>query len=317
MSWRALHFLSVGLLVLSSNQLLAEVSAPYCATFNATANSVAIPCVTYRGSAYNAKLNLISSDPMRFAISELSTSSLPAVTGQCATYNDETGNIGLPCVKVGDIRAWSKLKLGSNNVASLVGFGGSVPDGCIPLTNPGSGTTVTVSGKGEASFDVAVVKVRNNTNQRQCYCIGPCTLLKNSMADQQDLTVARSASVCLESGQAGEVGVYGFCANADKSTPANLVPMSITKETRNDLCALTQAIEREGDDLTSAVIAQFAVWAMTDSQNPLTGSLEQIKTLYREAGLEPATYPGLAKGLSLPTDIPVDLPFEIPTDIEK
>jgi hypothetical protein len=285
MDWVARHYLSVIFLVLSSNQLLAEVSAPYCASFNATDNSVSIPCVTYRGSAYSAKLNLTNSDPMRFVISELSTSSLPAVAGQCATYNDETGNIGLP------------------------------PDGCIPLTNPGSGTTVTVSGKGEASFDVAVVQVRNNTNQRQCYCIGPCTLLKNSMADQQDLTVARSASVCLESGQAGEVGVYGFCANAEKSTPTNLVPMSITMETRNDLCALTQAIERAGDDPTSAGIAQFAVWAMTDLQNPVTGTLEKIKTLYREAGLEPATYPGLAQELSLPADIPVNLPFEIPTGI--
>ncbi len=309
MGWEVRHYLSIIFLALSSNQLLAEVSTSYCAAFNATDNSVSIPCVTYRGSAYSAKLNLTSSDPMRFVISELSTSSLPAVAGQCATYNDETGNIGLPCVKVGDIRAWSKLKLGSDNVAALVGFGGSMPDNCIPLTNPGSGTTVTVSGKGEASFDVAVVQVRNHTNQRQCYCIGPCTLLKNSKADQQDLTVARSASVCLESGQAGELGVYGFCANAEKSTPVNLVQMSIATETRNDLCALTQAIERTGDDPTTSNIAQFAIWAMTDLQNPVTGTLEKIKTLYREAGLEPATYPGLAKELSLPADIPVDLPF--------
>ena len=285
-------------------QAKADVESAYCARFDSASATLEVPCLSYRGLPYAATLKVQSTSPFRFSIASVRTASMPLALGQCAAYNEETGSLGLPCVRMGEGRIWARLRQGEGGML-LDGYGGSRPDACSSLSNPPAGVQVRVSALGEVSGGVATASVTNNSTQRQCICASPCTFLQNSSAAQQSLTTSNSASVCLEPGQTGQLALTGYCANAEKSTPVAQTALTATGEARADLCALMQAIERNsGSDPRTLYSAQFAVWALTDAQNPIAGTLNTIKSLFRDAGLDPAAYPGLSAEQPLPPGIP-------------
>jgi hypothetical protein len=128
----------------------------------------------------------------------------------------------------------------------------------------------------------------------------PGHALRNLNPIFQNLGIMKSASLCVQPGQQSELALDGSCLNAELSTPTAGQVMTLYRDTRPDLNALLQAIERERTDMNQIPAITFAVWALTDAANPLAGTLNSIKQMYRLAGLDPAQYPGLSSEIQIP-----------------
>lgn len=285
-------------LLLTSGLAAAEPAAQYCTVFDSTANTLEIPCLIAAGNAYRASLSIATASPLTFGVRSLGASAMAPTAGQCAVFEPDTNTIGLPCVVVGTTRLWAKLKLESNSSLSLVNAGGAIANDCLPLVDAAA-AQVSITATGEVSGTVARALVRNTTTQPQCYCVMPGHALRNSNPGFQNLGIMKSASVCVQPGQQSELTLDGSCLNAELNTPTVGQAMILYRDTRPDLHALLQAIERERTDMNQIPVITFAVWALTDAANPFTGTLNSIKQIYRLAGLDPAQYPGLSTEIQL------------------
>jgi hypothetical protein len=292
--------LALPLLVLSCALAAAQPAENYCAVFNPTANTLEVPCIAAGGSAYRASLTLQSANPMRFAIASVVPSTLAPTPGQCAVFEPGSGRIGLPCVTVGSQRLWATLNLQGTS-ASLVNAGGSVPTDCQALVDAPAGVSLSITATGEAAGTVARAVVRNDSSQAGCYCAYAGQALRNADPAYQNLGLIQRASVCLQPGQQSEMTLDGSCLNAELNTPAAGQALSLVRDSRTDLQALLQTIERERTDYSQIPVITFSVWALTDATNPIGGTLSAIQQMYRLAGLDPAQYPGLAHEIQIPT----------------
>jgi hypothetical protein len=287
-------------MLMVSGVAAAEPAAPYCTVFDPNSSTLEIPCLAAGGTAYKASLSLTSASPLTFGVRSLGASGLAPTPGQCAVFEPSTTSIGLPCVVVGTTRMWAKLKLEANSSLSLVGAGGAVTNDCQPLVDAPAGAQVSITATGEASGTVARALVRNTTAQQQCYCVLPGHALRNTDTRYQNLGIIKSASVCVQPGQQSEMSLDGSCLNSALNTPTAGQTMTLYRDSRADLSALLQAIERERTDMNQIPVITFAVWALTDADNPIAGTLNSIKQMFRLAGLDPAQYPGLANEIQIP-----------------
>lgn len=287
-------------LALFSTLAAAQPADNYCAVFNPTANTLEVPCIAVGDSAYRASLTLQSANPMRFGIASVVPATLAPTPGQCAVFESGSASIGLPCVTVGNQRLWARLQLEGSSVG-LVNAGGSVPTDCTALVDAPAGVEVAIAATGEAAGTVARAQVRNGTAQAACYCAFAGQILRNTHPAYQNLGLIQRASVCLQPGQQSEVTLDGTCLNAELSTPTAGQALTLARDSRTDLQALLQTIERERTDLSQIPIITFSVWALTDASNPIGGTLSAIQQMYRLAGLDPARYPGLAHEIQIPT----------------
>lgn len=282
-------------LILGSAPGTADVTDAYCASYDGGSNKFHIPCLIYGDSSFSVDLNLVNSTPPTLSVSAVSTSELASTLGKCATFNASDSTVSIPCVVLGETRYWTNFSVGPS-VATLIKNDAGIPRSCVPLTQVPNGVTVQITAKGEVTGSVAEATVHNGTNQDLCFCALPCMSLANSSADAQNLTVIKSSLLCLGPSQSGTIQVKGSCINQDKHTPTLGQAMTPYTESRNDLCALSQAIDRElqiGDEFTpDMLIAMQALWAITNDSAPMDAdSIAQVIQLFRKAGLNPDAYP--------------------------
>lgn len=286
--------LAAALLILAPAPGKADVTDGYCASYDGGSNNFHIPCLIYGNSTYSVDLSVVSSTPPTLTVSAIGASSLAPTLGKCATFNASNSTVSIPCVVLGETRYWADFSVGPN-AATLLKNNAGIPRSCIPLTQVPNGVTVDISAKGEVTGNVAEAVVRNGTNQELCFCAMPCMSLANSSADAQNLAVVKTGLLCLGPSQTGTMQLQGSCINQSKHAPSMGQSMALYAESRNDLCSLSQAIDRElqiGEQFTPDMfIAMQAVWAITDNAPPLdTNSVALIKQLFRQAGLNPDNY---------------------------
>lgn len=273
----------------------ADVTDGYCATYDSNTNNFHIPCLIYGGINYTVDLNVASSNPPTLTVTSATAGGLAPTLGKCATFNISNSTVSIPCVVLGETRYWADFSVGPN-AATLIKNDAGIPRSCVPLTQVPSGVTVNISAKGSVVGSVAEAAIRNGTGQQLCFCAMPCMSLANSSGDAQNLTVVKSALLCLAPSQSGTIQLQGSCIDQSKHTPTNGQGMTAYGESRNDLCALAQAIDRDIQDLTSAdaILVAQAIWIITDNSPLVMVAPERVKQLFRQAGLNPDNYPGFS-----------------------
>jgi len=293
--------------LITSISVEADVTNNYCATYNSTNSTLNIPCVLHDGSAYDVSLLLTNSAPITLAVTGVSPSSLAPALGRCATFNPANSTASIPCVVVGSTKYWAdfNVSLGTNINVTLRKSSSGVPTNCIPLTQPPVGVTVEVVPTGEFTGHVATAHVQNNTGQQVCFCAEPCMGLRNNSSSAQNLTLYKTSSVlCIPAGGQGSIPIFGSCANYTLAVPDPSQRMTFFPELRDDLCALTQTIERELDTSSAGLgmfVAASAIWVITDNETPDPSVSQQVKQLFQQAGLNPNSYPTF-KANTLPAE---------------
>lgn len=295
-----------GIFLLAHGNAMADAEGGLCASFDPASGNLAVPCVAVGGNAYQANLAFTGGQPVTFALRDTAPSAYPAQPGQCAVFHAESGSLGLPCVRGGGSgggsgsRFWARLQVTANGSLQLDGMGQVIPERCQRLADAPAGASIRIVATGAVVGTVASATVRNETQETQCYCLYPGDGLRNTDGGQQDLGIMQSAGFCLPPGEEKEFPIEGSCINAERDAPAPGQAMHLYRETRGDLIALLQAIEREGTGRERMNVNNFAVWALTDGNNPLPGTLATIRQLYQRAGLDPAQYPGLEREIQIP-----------------
>lgn len=293
--------------MLISISVEAQITNNYCATYNPNTSTLNIPCVLFGGGAHDVNLQLTNTAPITLAVSGVSPSNLAPALGQCATFNPANSTVSIPCVVVGSTKFWADfdVSIGTNINVTLRKASSGVPTNCTPLTQPPVGVTVEVVPTGEATGHVATANVQNNTGQQVCFCAEPCMGLRNSSPSAQNFTLYKTSSaLCIEAGGQGSIPSFGSCANAPLAIPDPSQRMTFFTESRGDLCALTQTIERELDTSSAGLgmfVAASAIWVITDNFAPDPLLSQQVKELFQQAGLDLNSYPTLKATMSAET----------------
>ena len=177
---------------------------------------------------------------------------------------------------------WNEELIGPDGNPAYVEIGPI--DGTDLLSAP-AGLDTLLTATGQVAGHVAVLHVDNQTDQEKHVLVFPGISFRNETSSgRQDMTVIRTASATVPAGQQKMMAVSGACINLHKAPPSPgdlFVPFT---EQRWDLIALGQAIDRlNADD----IVAQLAVWAITDDVTPTD---EEVIQLLIAAGLNPDDY---------------------------
>ncbi len=277
--------------------------AESCATFNDGTGVLHVPSLNLNGTSYWVDFLLTSPSPI---ILDVMAFGINGQAGDVATstfFDSSSNTLTIPCVSVWGLTCWADFTLISSDPLRFQIKGSScVSAACQPLTTLSQQVQASMRANGTVTGQVGNATLTNLTGQPLFVWIRPGVSWSNASPSRQDLTVIASECIELPANAEVNIAVEGACINAYLDAPNPGDGLAPTVESRSDLVVLTQAIDRWTSYglITPAnnYIAQLAIWVITDnyslSEIGADPVRQQIRALFRAAGLNPDSYAGLS-----------------------
>jgi hypothetical protein len=283
--------------------LSGNAGANSCASLNPATNVWHVPGINLYGTSFWADMVITDSSKMILEVIAQGPNGAQGNVAEYAFFDSSTSTLTIPCVNIGNLTCWLDTTLVGQNPFRLQVKGYScVPAACQRVTDLSQKLEVSVLANGEVTGEAGSAKLRNLTGETLYAWLRPgISMTNSSSSDRQNMTIISSECVEVPPFATVTRTVNAACINGDKSSPDEGDTLTVKKETRSDLVALTQAIDRW---LSYGLLndynlynAQLSIWVITDNipfseiaEFLPSDSVNQMRALFRAAGLDPNKY---------------------------